>query len=74
MTKKRAFELYVPEPECRPGDTPDFTEFDIPEAGATERPPVDASAKDIDYLAYDIIRVLDDEGKAIGPWAPEMDE
>jgi 2-oxoisovalerate dehydrogenase E1 component alpha subunit len=74
MTKKRAFELHVPEPECRPGDTPDFTDFDIPEAGATARPAIDAAAKDIDYLAYEIIRVLDDEGNAVGPWAPDLDE
>ena len=74
MTKKRPFELYVPEPECRPGDTPDFTDFDIPEAGSTPRPNTDAVAKDIDYLAYDIIRVLDDDGNAVGPWAPDLDE
>ncbi|MEM1391348.1 MAG: thiamine pyrophosphate-dependent enzyme [Pseudomonadota bacterium] len=72
MQKVEPFELYVPEPECRPGDVPDFSTFEIPEAGATKRPPADAPAEDIQALAYDIIRVLDDDGNAVGDWAPDI--
>ena len=69
MNGNKIFELHVPEPQCRPGDTPDFSGFAVPRAGAAQRPPVDVDSEDIHHLAYDIIRVLDDEGQAVGPWA-----
>jgi 2-oxoisovalerate dehydrogenase E1 component alpha subunit len=34
-----------------------------------ERPPVDVDPKEIRDLAYSIIRVLDRDGEAVGPWA-----
>ncbi|MCL4159362.1 UNVERIFIED_CONTAM: hypothetical protein GTU68_032916, partial [Idotea baltica] len=74
MAKKRVFQLHVPEPECRPGDTPDFSSFNIPDAGAAIRPPVDVDAEDIHHLAYEIIRVTDDDGNAVGPWAGSLTE
>jgi 2-oxoisovalerate dehydrogenase E1 component alpha subunit len=74
MAKKRVFELHVPEPECRPGDTPDFSSFTVPDAGASIRPPTDVDAEDIHHLAYEIIRVTDDDGKAVGPWAGSLTE
>jgi 2-oxoisovalerate dehydrogenase E1 component alpha subunit len=60
--------LTIPEPQCRPGDNPDFSEVAIPPAGAAQRPALDAPAESID-LAFTLIRVLDDEGHAVGPWA-----
>lgn len=64
----------VPEPASRPGGKPDFSNVVIPEAGSVERPPVDVDPKDIRDLAFSIIRVLDDGGKAVGPWAPALSQ
>lgn len=35
--------------------------------------PVDASPADTSDLAYTLVRVLDDDGRAVGPWAPPAD-
>lgn len=72
MTKMRPLQLHVPEPEFRPGDTPDFSGVNIPQAGSVRRPDVDVSAEDIHDLAYSIIRVLNREGDAVGPWAENL--
>ncbi len=61
--------LRVPEPGCRPGDTPDFSDFDIPKAGEVQRPPVDSDPDEIRDMAFSIVRVLNKDGEAIGPWA-----
>ena len=66
--------LFVPEPQCRPGDTPDFSGVAVPEAGAVRRPPVDAAPEDMRDLAYTIIRVLNEKGEAVGPWAPKLSD
>jgi len=69
MDDKPRLSLHVPEPEVRPGDTPDFSRVVIPRAGSVPRPPVDVDPKEIRDLAYSIIRVLDRDGEAVGPWA-----
>ncbi len=69
MDERPRLSLHVPEPEVRPGDTPDFSRVVIPRAGSVPRPPVDVDPKEIRDLAYSIIRVLDREGQAVGPWA-----
>src|SRR6476659_1016842 len=61
--------LHVPEPEVRPGDQPDFSTVAIPKAGTVPRPPVDVDPGDIRDMAFSIIRVLNREGEAVGPWA-----
>jgi 2-oxoisovalerate dehydrogenase E1 component alpha subunit len=61
--------LHVPEPPARPGDTPDFSNVRIPKAGTVARPEVDADPETIRDLAFSIIRVLNREGEAVGPWA-----
>ena len=66
--------LYVPEPEFRPGDRPDFSNVPIPKAGAARKPPIDTDAHDIHDLAYTIIRVMDRDGNAVGPWAGELSD
>jgi 2-oxoisovalerate dehydrogenase E1 component alpha subunit len=73
MTEYKPLSLHVPEPKSRPGSKPDFSYIDIPEAGAVRRPPVDVAAGEIKDMAYSIIRVLDREGKAVGPWAGSID-
>ncbi|WP_417454066.1 3-methyl-2-oxobutanoate dehydrogenase (2-methylpropanoyl-transferring) subunit alpha [Kiloniella sp.] len=69
MTEKKRLHLHVPEPEFRPGDTPDFSNVTIPKAGSVRRPDVDVSPEEIRDLAYSIIRVLNRDGNAVGPWA-----
>jgi 2-oxoisovalerate dehydrogenase E1 component alpha subunit len=64
----------VPEPASRPGGKPDFSTMVIPKAGSVVRPPVDVDPKDIRDLAFSIIRVLDDDGAAVGPWAPALSQ
>ncbi|MCV0397789.1 MAG: 3-methyl-2-oxobutanoate dehydrogenase (2-methylpropanoyl-transferring) subunit alpha [Rhizobiaceae bacterium] len=69
MMEYAPLSLHVPEPEVRPGDTPDFSRVVIPRAGSVARPPVDVDPKDIRDLAYSIIRVLNRDGEAVGDWA-----
>jgi 2-oxoisovalerate dehydrogenase E1 component alpha subunit len=66
--------LYIPRPTARPGDAPDFSYLRLSPAGAVDRPPIDARAADIEYLAADLVRVLDDDHEARGPWAPDLDK
>src|SRR5690348_17164992 len=61
--------LHVPEPAVRRGDNPDFSSVRIPRAGSVGRPEVDADPESIRDLAYSIIRVLNRDGEAVGPWA-----
>ncbi|MBT8056022.1 MAG: 3-methyl-2-oxobutanoate dehydrogenase (2-methylpropanoyl-transferring) subunit alpha [Gammaproteobacteria bacterium] len=71
MTKNP--KLHIPQPTARPGDPPDFSYIDLSEAGAIDRPPTDAAVRDIEYLATGLVRVLDDDHEAKGPWAPDLD-
>jgi 2-oxoisovalerate dehydrogenase E1 component alpha subunit len=64
--------LNVPEPGCRPGDTPDFSDFEIPRAGAVKRPPVDVEPDEIRDMAFSIVRVLNKDGEAVGDWAGSL--
>ena len=64
--------LHVPEPRFRPGDTPDFSDIAVLPAGVTPRPPEDVKPADIIGHAYGLVRVLDDEGRAVGPWDPRL--
>lgn len=61
--------LNVPEPGCRPGKAPDFSDFEIPRAGAVPRPPVDTDPDSIRDMAFSIVRVLNKDGEAVGDWA-----
>jgi 2-oxoisovalerate dehydrogenase E1 component alpha subunit len=66
--------IHIPHPTARPGDKPDFSYLALSDAGAVDRPPVDARVRDIEYLSYELIRVLDDAFEPQGPWAPEIDK
>lgn len=61
--------LTVPEPPARPGEEPDFSHVDIGQAGKVDKPPLDISSKESLPFTEDLIRVLDMEGHAHGPWA-----
>ena len=65
--------LHVPEPPFRPGDTPDFSHLVIPAAGEAPRPDVAAAAADTHALTTHLVRVLDEQHRAVGPWDPKLD-
>ncbi len=65
--------LHVPEPTGRPGQHTDFSYLHLSRAGEVRRPPIDAMAADTSELAFTLVRVLDDDGRAVGPWAPQLD-
>nr|WP_238940729.1 3-methyl-2-oxobutanoate dehydrogenase (2-methylpropanoyl-transferring) subunit alpha [Sphingomonas beigongshangi] len=64
--------LHVPEPKFRPGDAVDFAAVDVPPAGAQRRPDTAEEARAFTDLAYTLVRVLDEEGRAVGPWDPKL--
>jgi 2-oxoisovalerate dehydrogenase E1 component alpha subunit len=68
-----ALSLHVPEPDGRPGDEPDFSRLVIPEAGSAARPDVGAPPAETHPLCFTMVRVLDEEAKAVGPWDPRLD-
>lgn len=65
--------LHVPEPRFRPGDAVDFSGFDVPPAGAQRRPDTAEPADRFHELAYTLVRVLDGQNQAVGPWDPRLD-
>ena len=74
MDERLTLSLHVPEPEVRPGGAPDFSKVKIAPAGSVRRPPVDVDPADIRDMAYDIIRVLNRDGEAVGDWAGTLDD
>ncbi|MGH7056715.1 MAG: thiamine pyrophosphate-dependent enzyme [Acetobacteraceae bacterium] len=66
-------ELHVPQPPARPGEPPDFSWLRIPEAGALSRPDISATPDDMREHAIGLVRVLDDDATARGPWDPKLD-
>jgi len=64
--------LHVPEPRYRPGDEADFGDLEVLPAGVTPRPDERADAGTMRDMAYGLVRVLDDEGRATGPWDPKL--
>lgn len=73
LSRPNKLSLRIPEPSARPGEKPDFSAMKIPDAGAVRRPPADVEPGEIRDLAWDLIRVLDFEGNAVGPWDPKLD-
>jgi 2-oxoisovalerate dehydrogenase E1 component alpha subunit len=73
MLSKTKLSLHIPVPPARPGEPPDFSYLTIPEAGHVRRPDMTAHPAEMRDLAYDLIRVLDSEHRAVGPWDPQLD-
>lgn len=65
--------LHVPEPTGRPGQHTDFSYLHVSPAGAVRRPPVHVPPVATSDLALELVRVLDDDGNAVGPWDPQAD-
>lgn len=64
--------LHVPEPPARPGEEADFSHISVLPAGATPRPDSAADSGSLRDMAYGLVRVLDDQGQAVGPWDPRL--
>jgi len=73
MSPQRGLRLHVPEPAARPGQHTDFSYLHLSPPGAVRRPPVDTTPLATEDLAYALVRVLDDQGRAVGPWAADVD-
>ena len=65
--------LHVPRPPARPGDAPDFSYVALSPAGAVSRPDPNAPLAHTTHLSTELVRVLDDEHRAVGPWDPHLD-
>jgi 2-oxoisovalerate dehydrogenase E1 component alpha subunit len=72
MTKRKPLRLHVPEPTGRPGHPTDFSYLPLSRAGEVRRPPLDTPPAQTSDVATALVRVLDDEGRAVGPWAPDL--
>jgi len=72
MSQGNPLSLHVPEPTGRPGCKTDFSYLQLSKAGEVRRPPVDAAFGDTADLVSSLIRVLDEDGNAVGPWAPDI--
>lgn len=68
----RPLSLHVPEPKFRPGDPVDYGDLRLPAAGAAPRPEIDCAPDAMRGCVYDLVRVLDDDGRAVGPWDPKL--
>ena len=64
--------LYVPEPQFRPGDTPDYSHISVPANHTPERPDPLCDAHDTAEHALKLIRVLRFNGESVGPWQPDL--
>jgi 2-oxoisovalerate dehydrogenase E1 component alpha subunit len=66
-------DLYVPTPRVRPGERASFDHLALSAAGTVRRPSPAVAEADIRDIPYELIRVLDDDGVAVGPWDPCLD-
>jgi 2-oxoisovalerate dehydrogenase E1 component alpha subunit len=69
----RVSRLHVPHPPARPGQAPNFSYLQISPAGALARPEVMAACTDTESLATGMVRVLDEQHLAAGPWNPHLE-
>lgn len=65
--------LHVPEPRYRPGDEVSFdADVSLSPAGSVDRPAVDSNPAALRELPFALVRVLDPDGAAVGPWNPRL--
>ena len=67
-----ASKLHIPTAPYRPGDEPDFSAITLPKAGELARPDETVAADTTRDLSFSMIRVLDENHEAVGPWDPEL--
>ncbi|UNK41024.1 3-methyl-2-oxobutanoate dehydrogenase (2-methylpropanoyl-transferring) subunit alpha [Luteimonas sp. S4-F44] len=66
--------LHVPEPSARPGQATDFSYLQLSPAGTVDKPALDVTAGQTAPLTTQLVRVLDDNDDAVGPWAADIDD
>jgi 2-oxoisovalerate dehydrogenase E1 component alpha subunit len=66
--------LSFPHPPARPDQAPDFSNIEIPPVGSLPVPSMDIEGHDCWPYAVGMIRVLDDDNTAHGPWADYLGE
>ena len=67
MTDYAPLRLHVPEPTGRPGCKTDFSYLHLSAAGTVRKPAIDVEPAATSDLAYSLVRVLDEQGNAVGP-------
>ncbi|MWV13924.1 3-methyl-2-oxobutanoate dehydrogenase (2-methylpropanoyl-transferring) subunit alpha [Pseudomonas sp. R-28-1W-6] len=72
MTDYAPLRLHVPEPTGRPGCKTDFSYLHLSAAGTVRKPAIDVEPAATSDLAYSLVRVLDEQGNAVGPWNPQL--
>jgi len=65
--------LQIPRPTARPGEEPDFSYLDLSPAGSVDKPAIGSRTRNIEFLSSGLVRVLDDDHEAVGPWDPGLD-
>jgi 2-oxoisovalerate dehydrogenase E1 component alpha subunit len=73
MSQNEPLRLHVPEPTGRPGHATDFSYLHLSRAGEARRPPIDVLPIETSDLAFALVRVLDEDGRAVGPWVPQVE-
>lgn len=73
MHQNAPLHLHVPEPTGRPGHATDFSYLHLSSAGEVRRPPIDVLPAETSDLTFALVRVLDDDGHAVGPWVPQIE-
>lgn len=73
MRNEPTLSLRVPVPRARPGDPVDFSHIKPPPAGAAPRPDIREEPGAMRDLAFTLVRVLNEEHEAVGPWDPKLD-
>ena len=64
--------LHVPSPPARPGEKSDFSYVAISPAGTVARPDPNAALTETESLSREMVRVLDENHRAVGPWDPHL--
>ena len=72
MSDAAPLRLHVPEPSARPGQTTDFSYLKLSPAGALPALPLATSSQQTASYTQGLIRVLDDDGNAVGDWAKDI--
>lgn len=73
MKKGYTLKMHIPEPPARPGQEPDFSDFIIDQAGVVPRPAIDTPDDQMRDYPFRLIRVLDEEHRAVGEWDPGLE-
>ena len=64
--------LRVPESAYRTGGEVQDSALHLSRAGEVRRPSIDEDISDDATLCEQLVRVLDDDGRAVGPWVPQL--